>query len=71
MGMDIMILYKWFHENHVTKSWKTTLYCDRWYDLSHIRLLINKKISSSNEEQLLGIPLDSKLSFILILHPLV
>ena len=20
MGMDIMILYKWFHENHVTKS---------------------------------------------------
>ena len=40
-------------------------------DPSHKIILNNKEIASSNEEKLLDIFLNSKLSFILTLHPFV
>lgn len=62
--MDFMILHQWFHEN-LTKLNRGTCHCmaiDR-KDLSHKIMLNNKKITSSNEEKLSGILLDSILNF--------
>ena len=40
-----------------------SLYCDRWWWPSHKIILNSNGIASSNEENLLGILLDSKLNF--------
>ena len=64
LEMDFMILRRWFHENHMTLNPGKCYYMiigSR--DLSHEIMLDNNKITSSNEEKLLGIFLDSKLNF--------
>ena len=61
---DFMILYLWFHENHMTLNpGKCHYMVIGGRDLSHEIMLSNSKIISSNEEKLLGIFLDSKLIF--------
>ena len=64
--MEFMILHQWFHENHMTlnlaKS-KCHYLVIGSRDLSHEIMLNKNKITSSNEEKLLGIFLDSKLNF--------
>ena len=61
---DFMILYLWFHENHVTLNpGKCHYMVMGGRDLSHKIMLSNSKIISSNEEKLLGIILDIKLIF--------
>ena len=64
LEIDFMILQQWFHENHMTLNLGTCHYLvigSR--DLSHEIMLNNSKITSSNEEKLLGIFLDSKVNF--------
>ena len=62
--MDFLILRKWFHENHmVLNPGKCHYIVIGDDDPSHKRILNNNEIASSNEEKLLGILLDSKLSF--------
>ena len=64
LEIDFMILQQWFHENHMTLNLGTCHYLvigSR--DLSHEIMLNNSKITSSNEEKLLGIFLESKLKF--------
>ena len=64
LEMDFMILHQSFHENHMTLNPGTCHYMvigSR--DLSHEIMLNNNKITSSNEEKLLGIFLDRKLNF--------
>ena len=64
LGDDFMILYLWFHENHMTLNpGKRHYMVIGGRDLSHEIMLSNSKIISSNEEKLLGIFLDSKLIF--------
>ena len=59
-----MILYLWFHENHMTLNpGKRHYMVIGGRDLSHEIMLSNSKIISSNEEKLLGIFLDIKLIF--------
>ena len=60
-----MIQHQWFHENHMTLNpGKCQYMVIGSKDLSHkIIMLNNHKITSSNEEKLLGIFLDSKLNF--------
>ena len=54
--MEFMILYQWFHENHLTLNpGKYHYMVIGSRDLSHEIMLHNNKIASSNE--------DSKLSF--------
>ena len=64
LEMDFMILYKWFHENHMVLNPGE---CDCIVmgddDPSHRIILNNHEIASSNEEKLLGVLLDSKLNF--------
>ena len=61
---DFMILYLWFHENHMTLNpGKCHYMVIGGRDLSHEIMLSNSKIISSNEEKLLGIFLDSELIF--------
>ena len=64
LKMDFMILYKWFHENHMLlnpgKCHYIVIGDD---DPSHKIILNNNEIANSNEEKLLGILLDSKLNF--------
>ena len=67
LEIDFMILHKWFHENHMV------LNLDKYHigddDPTQKIILNNNEIASSNEEKLMGILLDSKLNFlILILH---
>ena len=60
----ILHLHQWFHENHMTLNLGKCHYMvigSR--DLSHEIILNNNKITSSNEEKLLGIFLESKLNF--------
>ena len=64
LEMEFMTLHQWFYENHMA------LNPGKYYymvigsrDLSHEIMLNNSKITSSNEEKLLGIFLDSKLNF--------
>ena len=64
LEMDFMVLHQWFHENHMTLNLGKCHYMvigSR--GLSHEIMLNNNKITSSNEEKLLGIFLDSKLNF--------
>ena len=62
--MEFMILHQWFHENHMTLNLAKCHYLViSSRDLSHEIMLNNNKITSSNEEKLLGIFLDSKLNF--------
>ena len=62
LEMDFIILHQWFHENHMTLN---PVKCDYMVissrKLSHEIMLNNSKITSSNEEKLLGKFLDSKL----------
>ena len=64
LAMDFMMLHKWFNESHMIlnpgKSYYIVIGDD---DSSHKKILNNNEIASSNEENLLGIPLDSKLNF--------
>ena len=57
LEIELMILHQWF------KSRKVPLYGNRIRDLSHEIILNNNKITSSNEEKVLGIFLDCKLNF--------
>ena len=64
LEMDFMILHQRFHENHMTlnpgKCHYMVIGC---WDISQEIMLNNNKITSSNEEKLLGIFLDTKLNF--------
>ena len=62
--MEFMILHQWLHENHMTLNpGKCHYMVIGSRDLSYEIMLNNHKITSSNEEKLLGIFLDSKLNF--------
>ena len=64
LEMEFMILHQWFHENHMTLNPGKCYYMViSGRDLSHEIMLNNNKITSSNEEKLLGIFLDRKLNF--------
>ena len=64
LEMEFMILHQLFHENHMTLNpGKCHYMVIGSRDLSHEIMLNNNKITSSNEEKLLGIFLDSKLNF--------
>ena len=64
LEMEFMILHQWFHENHMTLNpGKCHYMVIDSRDLSHEIMLNDNKITSSNEEKLLGIFLDSKLNF--------
>ena len=64
LEMEFMILHQWFHENYMTLNpGKCHYMVIGSRDLSHEIMLNNNKITSSNEEKLLGIFLDSKLIF--------
>ena len=64
LEMDFMILHEWFHENHMTLNpGKSRYMVIGSRDISHEIMLNNSKITSSNEEKLLGIFLESKLNF--------
>ena len=65
LELEFMILHKWFHENHmVLNTGKLHQIVIGINNLSLKINLKNKKITSSNEEKLLGILLDSKLIFV-------
>ena len=62
LEMKFMILHQWFHENHMTlSSGKCHYMVIGSSELSHEIMLNDNRITSSNEEKLLGIFLDSKL----------
>ena len=64
LEMGFMIFHKWFHENHMAlnpSKCHEIVIGDN--DHSHKIILNNNEIASSNEEKILGILLDSKLSF--------
>ena len=64
LEIDFMILHKWFHENHmVLNPVKCHYIVIGDDDSSHKIILNNNEIACSSEENLLGIPLNSKLSF--------
>ena len=64
LEIDFMILHQWFHENHMTLNpGKCHYMIIDSGDLSQQIMLNNGKITSSNEEKLLGIFLGSKLNF--------
>ena len=64
LEMEFMILHQWFHDNHMALNLgKCNYMVIGSRDLSHEIRLNNNKITSSNEEKLLGIFLDSKLNF--------
>ena len=64
LEMDFMILHQWFHENHMTLNpGKCHYMIIGSKDLSHMIMLNNNEITSSSEEKLLGILLDTKLNF--------
>ena len=61
--MDFMILYKWFHENHMAlnpgKCHYVVIGDD---DPPHKIILNNNEIARSNEEILLGILIESHIT---------
>ena len=62
--MDFIILHQWFHENHMTLNpGKCHYMVIGSRDLLHEIMLNNNKITSCNDEKLLGIFLDSKINF--------
>ena len=62
--MDLMILHKWFHENHmVLNPGKCDCIVIGDDDPTQKIILNNNEIASSNEEELLGILVDSKFNF--------
>ena len=64
LEIDFIILHKWLHENHmVLNPGKSQYIVIGDANSSHKIVLNNNEIASSNEEKLLGILLDSKLSF--------
>ena len=64
LEMDFMILHKWFPEKHmVLNPGKCHHIVIVDGDPTHKNFLNNNEISSSDEEKLLGILLDSKLNF--------
>ena len=64
LEMDFRILHKWFHENHMVLNPGKCHYIGiDDDDPSHKIILNNNEIASSNEKKLLGIFLDSELSF--------
>ena len=64
LKMDLIILYKWFHENHmVLNPGKCHYIVIGDDDPSHKIIVNNNEIASSNEEKLLGIFVGSKLNF--------
>ena len=64
LEMDFMILLLWFHKNNMTLNpGKCHYMVIGSRDLSHEIMQNNNKITSSNEEKLLGIFLDRKLNF--------
>ena len=64
LEMEFMILHQWFRENHMTLNPGICHYMVIGStELLHEIILNNNKITSSNEEKLLGIFLDSKLNF--------
>ena len=65
LEMDLMILHKWFHENHMVLNPGKCHYIvtDDDDDPTQKIILNNNEIASSNEEKLLGILLDSKFNF--------
>ena len=62
--MDLTVLRKWFHENHMVlnpgKFHNIGISDD---DLFQKNNFLNNKTASTNEEKLLGILLDNKLKF--------
>ena len=65
LELEFMILHKWFHENHMVLN--TGKFHQIVIGVNGLSLKIklkNKKITSSNEEKLLGILLNSKLIFV-------
>ena len=64
LEMDFMILHQWLNENHVILNpGKCHYMVISSRDLSHEIMLFNNKITSSNEEKLLGIFLHNKLKY--------
>ena len=64
LEMELMILHQWFHENHMTLNpGKCHYMVIGSRDLSHEIMLNDNKITRPNEENLLGILLESKLNF--------
>ena len=64
LEMEFISLHQWFHENHMTLNpGKCHYMVIGRRGLSHEIMLNNNKITSSNEEKLLGIFLDNKLNF--------
>ena len=64
LEMDFMILHKWFHENLMVLNPDNCHYIVMGdNDPSHKIILNNNEITSSREEKVLGIPLDSKFKF--------
>ena len=56
LEMDFMIQHQWFYQDHMTLNPGTCHYIVVGsMDLSHEIMLDNNKITSSNEEKLLGI----------------
>ena len=59
-----MILHKWFHENHMVLNPDKCHYIVIGDDDPNQKIILNNnEIAGSNEEELLGIFLDSKLNF--------
>ena len=64
LEINFMILHQWFHENHMTlNTGKCHYIVIGSRDLPQDIMPNNSKTTSSNEEKLLGIFLDSKLNF--------
>ena len=64
LEMDFMILHQWSHENHMALNpgkWQYMVIGSK--ELSHEIMLNHNEVTSFNEEELLGIPLYSKLNF--------
>ena len=64
LEMDFMILHQWFLENHITLNPRNCHYMVIGSRGLSLEIMLNKhKITSPNEEKLLGIFLDSKINF--------
>ena len=64
LEMNLMILHKWFHENHMILHPGKCHYIVIGDDNPFLKTILNNvKIASSNEEKLLGILLNSKSNF--------
>ena len=64
LEMDLMILHKWFHENHMVLNLGKCRYIVVGDDDPTQKIILNNnKSASSNEEKLLGILLESELNF--------